>query len=213
MKKLLAILVILVLAFYVAWPAWSAYRIRAAVEARDVPALAAGIDFPSVRASLREAARRKIAEIYVAPQAGPTSPVLADRLRQEAAARLVETALEGLVTAESLAQILAEGGPLKDSVERMLRDHMARGGRTAAPSAPGSVGAGKRGPVVRTVSDAQTPAPAGYGLGNVKSFGFSGPFAYRIGVAKYASATEPDVIVVFGFTGLDWKVTGLEPRL
>jgi hypothetical protein len=50
-----------------------------------------------------------------------------------------------------------------------------------------------------------------YGLRNVKHFGMVGPFRFAIGVAKDAAASEPDVTVEF--TGLDWKVTAVRPRL
>jgi hypothetical protein len=56
-------------------------------------------------------------------------------------------------------------------------------------------------------------APAGYGLGNIKSFSFNGPLTISIGVAKSADAKEPDLVADISFTGTDWKLTGLRPRL
>lgn len=60
---------------------------------------------------------------------------------------------------------------------------------------------------------AKPPAqPPSYGPGNIKSFGFSGPFKMRAGVAKDSAATVADVTAELSFTGMDWKLTALEPR-
>src|SRR5690349_5124991 len=127
MKALLSVivLVLLAVAFFVAWPGWSAYQIYTAIIAKDAPALERKIDLPSVRASLQAAAAGKVAALYVPPSTLPSSPVLAERLKQEAISRIVAGALENLVTTESLLLVISEGGPLKDSIERMLRDQMS----------------------------------------------------------------------------------------
>ena len=171
MKRLLLLLTVALLlgiAFFVAWPSWAVYEIYSAIQAKDAAALERKIDLPSVRASLRSAAADKIAQLYVPTQSGPTSPVLAERLKREAVERLVGNALENVVTPYSLLLLVSEGGPLKAGVERLLRDQM---GRADAPKkvgpvttlAPGQAGtksgagsatpaAPKRGPVVRTIS-------------------------------------------------------------
>jgi hypothetical protein len=72
---------------------------------------------------------------------------------------------------------------------------------------------------VRTVgAPEQGPAAAaevkrGYGLSNIKRLGPSGPLSIEIGVAKDSSAAEADVVAEMSFTGTDWKLTGLKPRL
>jgi len=61
---------------------------------------------------------------------------------------------------------------------------------------------------------AQRPAAApSYGLDNVKHFAILGPMAFEIGVAKDKAATDPDVIAEMRFTGMDWRVTAVRPRL
>jgi hypothetical protein len=239
MKRLLLLLTAVLLlgtAFFVAWPGWAAYEVYTAIQAKDAATLERKFDLPSVRASLRAAAAEKIAQLYVPAQSAPTSPVLAERLKREAVERLVANALENLVTPYSLLLLASEGGPLKASVERMLRDQM---GRADAPKKVGPVttlapgqsatkpGAGspapaapKRGPVVRTISSedsksgaAEAETEAGYGLRNLKSFSVLGPFRYEIGIAKDRKATTADVLVVLGFTGLDWKITSIKPVL
>ena len=82
------------------------------------------------------AAADKIAQLYVPTQSGPTSPVLAERLKREAVERLVGNALENVVTPYSLLLLVSEGGPLKAGVERLLRDQM---GRADAPKKVGPV--------------------------------------------------------------------------
>jgi hypothetical protein len=215
MKKLLAVIaiVILVAAFYVAWPGWSGYQVYNAIKAKDAETLERKIDFPSVRESLRGAATQKLSELYVPPQAAPSSPVLIERLKREAVSRIVDGSLETLVTADNLIRITSEGGSLKDSVERVLRDQMSRGSEIAGKAGLPSIGAGKRSPVIRTVSSGDPTPPPRYGLHNVKRFGMLGPFGFAIGVAKEAAASEPDVTVEMSFTGTDWKITAVKPRL
>lgn len=215
MKKLwVALIVLLLLAFYVLWPSWSVYQIYSAVKTKDAETLARKIDFPAVRVSLRDAAVQKISELYDRPQSQlPSSPVLVARLKQGAASRIADASLARLVTADNLIRITSEGGQLRESVERILRDHMTGAGDMAVSAEPGGNGVGKGGPVVRTIApEAERPAPR-YGLRNVKSFGMLSPLRFEIGVAKYAKAKEPDLTAELSFTGTDWKLTAVRPRL
>jgi Protein of unknown function (DUF2939) len=213
-KPLAAIIVFLLLAFYVFWPSCSVYQIYGAVKTKDAETLGRKIDFPAVRASLRSAAVQKISELYDRPQSQlPSSPVLVARIKQEAALRIVDALLERLVTAQNLIRVASEGGQLKESVERQLRDHISVGGAIAGRADPDSSGVGKQGSVIRTIAPEEArPAPR-YGLRNVKSFGMLSPLRFEIGVAKYASATEADLTAELSFTGTDWKLTAVNPRL
>jgi hypothetical protein len=212
MRKLfyLLLIVMAVLGFYVAWPGWSAYQIHTALAAKDAETLERKIDFASVRASLRKAAADKLAQLYVPPPTGPSSPALVERLKQETVSRTVEGALANLVTANGLVLLVSEGGPLKDSVERMLRDQMTRGGQTA-PVAGAAAGAAKRGPVFRTVGSGDAQPPPSYGLGNIKRIAIAGPLSYEIGLAKSAAAPTADILAELSFTGTGWKVTAVRP--
>jgi Protein of unknown function (DUF2939) len=209
MKKLwAAIIVVLLLAFYVLWPSWSVYQIYNAVKTKDAETLARKVDFPSVRVSLRNAAVQKISELYDRPQSQlPSSPVLVARIKQEAASRIADASLDRLVTADNLIRITSEGGQLKESVERILRDHIA--GRAD----PGASGVSKGGPAIRTIAPEGERAAPSYGLRNVKSFGMLSPLRFEIGVAKYATAKDADLTAELGFTGTDWKLTAVKPRL
>ena len=53
----------------------------------------------------------------------------------------------------------------------------------------------------------------GFGLRNIKSFGFAGPLGLQMGVSRDPDATEPDVTAEMHFTGMDWRVTKLRPDL
>ena len=57
MRKALFLILGLFLIFYIAWPAWSGYRIYNALEKNDIATLERKIDFPSVRESLKPAIR------------------------------------------------------------------------------------------------------------------------------------------------------------
>jgi len=208
MKKLWAlIIVLLLLAFYGVWPIWSTYQIYSAVKTKDAATLERKIDFPDVRVSLRDAATKKIAELYDRPQNQlPSSPVLIARIKHDAALRIVDAALENLVTADNLIRITSEGGQLREGVERMLRDQIIGGGDIS-----GRVRAAS--PVIRTLASEEQAAAPSYGLGNVKSFAMLGLVRFEIGIAKYASAKEADLTAELSFTGTDWKLTAVRPRL
>jgi hypothetical protein len=212
MKKLpLLFLILLIgLGYYVAWPAWSAYELQNAIKAKDVVTIVRKIDFPSVRASLRPAAVQKLAELSAGPRTLPTSAVQAERIKQDAATRIVDRTLEGTATPDGLLRIISETGPLKASIEQLLRDHMSRvGERTTLVSGAGTAAAGKSGPVVRTVGTEEPRRQSRFGFSNIKSIWPASPFRYEIGIAKDQAATRPDILVDFGFTGTDWKITGI----
>lgn len=107
----------------------------------------------------------------------------------------------------------------------------ALGGGGAGGGAAGGLGGlgaladrlgGRSGSPVRTVPNepaaqpaaaaAKEPAAAGFGISNIKRFGFDGPFGLALGVAKDPAATEPDVTAHMAFTGSDWKLVGLVPK-
>ena len=75
MKRLIALLILVLIGFYVVWPGWSAYQIAAAIKARDSATLDRKIDFPSVRTTLRPVTEQKIGEIYdtFQAQSGPAA--------------------------------------------------------------------------------------------------------------------------------------------
>ena len=54
--------------------------------------------------------------------------------------------------------------------------------------------------------------PAAFGLGNIKRFS-PGLTSYEIGIAKEAATSLPDLTARLAFTGGDWKLVGLVPKV
>ena len=74
------------------------------------------------------------------------------------------------------------------------------------------LGGGAPKPEPAAPASSSAPPPS-YGLGNIKRFGFLGPLAFEVGVAKDASAAGPDVTVEMRFVNGDWRVVGVKPRV
>lgn len=244
MKRLLALLVLVLLAFYVAWPGWTGYRISNAIKAKDAAALEASVAFPEVRESLKPAAVQKLGEIYdqqLKSQVGPTGASIVNQIKADVIPKIVDNALTQVVTAPNLIRVVSGHGTLKENAERILREEV---GKTGLPGISGGSGAGGiklpagiklpgglgeivggvripglggagGGAGADTGSVKQEPAgePRGFGVGNVKRFGFLGPLAFEIGIAKDAKASEADVNVEMRFVGGDWRVVAVRPRL
>ena len=75
-----------------------------------------------------------------------------------------------------------------------------------------SQGAEKPAPVQSEPAPEDDAEPS-FGLSNIKSFGFSGPLAFEVGVAQDPAGTESDVTARMEFVDFDWKLTALRPRL
>jgi hypothetical protein len=221
MKKLLAfIVVVALLGFYVAWPAWSGYRIHRALEGKDAAALAAKIDFPAVRASLRPAVTAEMERLG--------GPATAQMLKQSLGARLVDSMLDGLVTPQAFVEVYSRRGEIKEVMaERMGRSGSAGGGAGGLQlpgviRLPGVGGGGGGGPVRTIEQDGARVADKGAAAGgdgkakfsyaNIKSFRPGGLASWVVGVGKDPAASEPDLVATMSFTGSDWKVTSLAPR-
>lgn len=239
MRRALLAFLCLLLAFYVGWPLWSVLQLRSALKAEDEATVARKIDFPSVRESMRPAVTQKATETFEATvrQLGGAAGLFGPQLKAQLLPKLVDGALDNLISAPNVIRIANDAGPMKERVERVLREQMGKlpgvpGGGTAAAGGtplPGGLGqiagqlgldAGKvlgRGPSAAPVaSPVKTVEPGSareFGLGNIKRFAFTGPLGFEVGLAKDASSTAADVTARMGFTGFDWRLTGLVPRL
>jgi hypothetical protein len=227
--------VLLLLGFYVAWPAWSGYAIRSALQNKDAPALAAKVDFESVQASMRPVVTQKVLEGYdrYQTQLGPTGGLVLGQLKKDTVPRIVEASLKSLLTPEMIVRIASEAGPIKEAIDRIMREQMARavpggeitnasgdtGGGPLRPGLGGLLGkALKGGDQTAKPAPAAEPVPAAkpiankFSLTNIKSFAFTSPLSFQVGVAKDPATPDADVTVQMSFIGGDWKVTGLVPR-
>ncbi len=264
MKRLIALLVVFLLGFYVAWPGWNGYQIASALKAKDSATLERKIAFADVRGTLKPIAVDKVGEIYdrqLKGQVGPAGAAIVNQIKADVVPKIVDTALAQLVTAPNLIRVVTDGGTLKENAERILDEQVRKiglpgiggismpgatgaGGGSAAggnvqlpggiklpgglggfgdiagkmniPGVPG-LGGGAPGPApVATSSPASAASaapPASFGLGNIKRFGFLGPLAFELGVAKDAAASQPDVTLEMRFLGGDWRIVGVKPRI
>lgn len=256
MKRLIGLIILGLLGFYVAWPAWSGYQIKSALDAKDAATLERKIDFAGVRTGLRPAATQKVGEMFekMQGQAGPTGALIATQLKGDVIPKIVDTSLSTLVTPGNLIRVVHDGGAWKDSVERILREQVGKfplpglgGGGEGGTRAGGGMGlpggldlgglagmaekfgvnpgkaleglgglgglGGKPAPAPAPAPAAGNAPPPSFGLGNIKRFAFLGPLAFEVGVAKDANAGAPDVTAQMAFTGGDWRVVQVVPRL
>lgn len=142
MKRLSSLLAVLLIAFYVAWPAFSAFQIHQALEAQDAAALEGRVDFARVRESLRPAATAE-AERTIDEQvkkAGGSAGVLAGEIAKKALPKLVEASLDAAVTPQSIIRIYAEGGSIKDSLTRIVQEQFFGVGGLTGLGTLGSTG-------------------------------------------------------------------------
>ena len=148
MKRLIGLLVVLVLGFYVAWPAWSAYRIATALTNRDETALGDKVDFPSVRASLKplamaEIGRRIDKETGVL---GPMGQAIAANLKAQMSGQFVDQILEAAVTPRSVIRVANDGGDIASSIEKAVSEASGKfggaGGSVSGGTVPSAGGLG-----------------------------------------------------------------------
>ena len=229
MKTVMALVFVAVVAFYVAWPAYSVLRIKNALEAEDSALLAAKVDFPSVQESLKLAVTVEV-EKRVAAQlskAGGANEALFAQIKGQMVPPLVNAALAVLVSPESAIRLYRERADLAKAIAAIVSQSEGVGGGALAALAAGFAGGGN-GKTVRDLvgglagqaTAAEKPAPPPgettkqpMGLANIKSFALSGPAMYTIGLARKQEASAPDVTVDIAFTNFDWRVVGVHPNL
>jgi hypothetical protein len=210
MKKIILLALCLLLAFYVGWPMWSAYKIHAALEANDARTLETKVDFPSVRESLKPTITSEVERAMDKAAGGVAGAILGGALKQKLAPQLVETILNGVVTPQRIGEFYQRRGDIKD----ILAERMAKRAKREIETAGGGSSTeqvGTETPVPAMVgADGKTRPKLGFG--NLKRFAFTGPLGFEVGVARDASAATPDIVAQLGFKGFDWKLVGLVPR-
>lgn len=233
MKLLSGLLILLAGAFYVAWPAYSGYRIKTALEGGDVPGLERGIDFPAVRASMRPVVTEKLAQSFKGAGGGtPGGDLLAGTIGQAALPKIVDGALDRLLTPQALIRLHAEGKSFKEVIDGLAKPTAKTGGsdlqvgvqvgkwlaellgkKGEASSSPGAESGSASAGDDTATSNTAVPEERRLGLGNIKSVMFNGPLSVSVGVARDAKASDADLTATMSFVDGDWKVTGLVPRL
>ncbi|MGA7116600.1 MAG: DUF2939 domain-containing protein, partial [Hyphomicrobium sp.] len=154
MRLLTGLAIVLAGLFYVAWPAWSAYQLKLALESGDVAGVERGIDFPAVRNSLRPAVTAGIEQnLKEATKGTPGSDLIIEKVSKDTLPKLVEASLDTLLTPQSLIRLHAEGKSLREFINSM---------KTGTPDLAGQVGG-----FVRDLFGTKTnlaPMPAGVGV-------------------------------------------------
>ncbi len=226
MAKILGVGLLVLLGFYVAWPAYSLMSVKNALNSDNVPLLAAKVDFPSVRQSLTPAVTTEVERAVAAAvaQGGAENAALLGQLKTQMVPKLVELALATIVTPESLMRIYREGGDMRKTISVIVSEKMGGGGGQKLGGLNDLLGGklggllGKKDAPGQTAPVAPPPAAASGGkasfsTANIKRFSMNGPLGFSVGVAKDTAATEPDVNTDVAFTGMDWKIVGVRPRI
>lgn len=221
MRRIVLLTILLALGFWVAWPAYSGYRIHGALKDGNAAALGGLVDFDSLRSSLRPAVGAEVEKRLTdtIAKTGPGGAALGADISKQLLPSVVDGVLVALVTPENLIRFYRDGGAAKGAIERIVGEQMGKSGGLAGLGGLGGLIGGKKSPVTDVTDRPAGPAPgapaapASFGPGNVKSFAFNGPLQMSIGIARDAGAKDPDASADLSFTGSDWKLTGLRPRL
>ena len=239
MGKLLGLIIVALLGFYVVWPAYTGYRIKNALDTDNADLLAAKIDFDGVRETLKPAVTAEVEKAVTASlqQGGAGNDALILQLKTQVMPKVVETALTGVVTPETILRVYREGADYKATLSQIIGEKTggaALGGLAGAGSgAKGGLGdllgnvskalgatgidpgkaLGAKPPAAGAPTPAATGAKRQYSLANIKSFSMSGPLGFSVGIARDPAATEPDVTADLAFRGGDWKIVGLTPKI
>jgi Protein of unknown function (DUF2939) len=235
MKRLVGLILTGLAVFYIAWPAFAAYQIKSSLDAQDAASLSSRVDFDSVRQSLRPAISATVESSInaAAEKAGPAGAGIYGALKGQLMPKLVDSALAQFVTPQTLIKLHSEGLTLKQAMDKLVIDQVAKQG--GAGGAAGGLGGGQIGgsvgkilgglfgktdptsapPPVTTpaTGDAAAKSGAKYSLANVKGVGLDGPLAIYLMLAKDPSASKADVTARMTFSGGGWKLTALEPTL
>ena len=134
MKKLIALVLVLLLAFYVGWPVFSSYRIHKALAADDSATLAQMIDFPSVRRSMRGPVLAKIESRIagVMKTMGPAAAMLGGQIKQDKIEGVIDGALEDVVNPKRIGGIYAKGGDFAGAIKQSVMRQIEKMGGFAA---------------------------------------------------------------------------------
>jgi hypothetical protein len=242
MRRIVLLVLLGLLGFYVAMPAWSGWRLHQALQNRDPRTLEAVVDFPSVRESLRPTVTQLVEtrlDQQIKQSGGGLGNILGGDIKAQLVPRITTQALATIVTPENVIRIVAEGANAA-ALQKVVMEKIGEisQGLPGAGGGAGSGGAqlpGGLGQILGQVgvpgfggrqqpqpSPAPTPSPApaagdakpaSFGLGNIKGISFDGPLAFAVSVARDATSPKADFTAGMAFKDLTWKVTKLVPNL
>lgn len=212
MKKLLFAVVALALGFYVGWPAWSAYRLYQGLEAGNTDLINARVDFAEVRRGLRPRVATEIECQFDKSFKGDlATQILGAGLKQQLGPQITDTVLESVVTPQMMARAYRHKGDLRELYDVVAKDLIGKVlDKSKSQADPKTIATEKKAPAQ---PDAATKTPTNVSLGNIKGFRVNGPLEFQFGYTRDASRSEPELDIVMAFSGLDWRVKSVEPRL
>lgn len=194
----------------------------------------------SLRPPVTERVRREIAE--QSKNLGPEG-ILVGTVASELTPKLVEEILDAYVTPKGVIKLANQGGEIDVASMGVGNFFKKLGNTTdGEPKEKGSIGSildtvkdiarqipGGEEVVVGTINkytkdigdkmlkDVEQPTEKGkraaYGLDNIKSFTFTGPLSFEVGLSKRPNARKADITAGMGFVDNDWKLNKLVPRL
>ncbi len=134
MKRFLLVVLLALVGFYVAWPAFTGYRIHQGLEANDAGTLAAKIDFPSVRRSMREPVLNQVNKRIeaVMKDFGPATKLVADQIPRQNIEKIVDGALATVVTPEKVTEAYSNGMNFNAVIQQAVLGEIDKMGGMAA---------------------------------------------------------------------------------
>lgn len=130
MRRILFIAVLAAIGFWVAWPAYSGYRINAALRGSDAASLGSSVDFDSVRASLRPFVGAEVEKRLgnALEKAGVGAVVLGGEVKKQLLPKIVDGLLVTMVTPQNVIRIFRDGRAFKEAIARIVDEEMADSG-------------------------------------------------------------------------------------
>lgn len=134
MGRLLFLILLLAIGFYGGWPAFNGYRIYQGLENNDPAALAAKIDFPSVRQSMRGPVLAQVDRRIdaVMKDLGPASGLAGEQVPRDNIEKIIDGALESVVEPKRIAEIYSSGGDLNAAIKDAVIEQINKMGGLAA---------------------------------------------------------------------------------
>jgi hypothetical protein len=148
MKRLLLVILFGLIAFYIAWPAISAWQIHGAIKAKDPARLSQKIDFASVRQSMRPAVEGKISKKVeeIKANAGGTAAIVAGLVQGGMLEKITSIVLQSIVTPENMIRLASELGSLPEKIDRIVKEQIGQfGGAGIGSGNSGGGGSGAAG--------------------------------------------------------------------
>ncbi len=119
MFRLILLVLFVAFGFYVVWPSVNGYRIYQALETNEPALLASKIDFPSVRQSMRQPVlnqvNRRIGALM--KELGPAAGLAGDQIPSDNIERIIDGALERVVTPDKIAEVYSQGGDINAAIK------------------------------------------------------------------------------------------------